>query len=294
MSGRITLGDFLSLCAETTVIPLSEEVLGRIRELGQWKTVAVKPVKTQYRSANNVIEERKRVDAPFRRLAPHGGEQPKPTADKLLFEIRVAVNKCSASTLEKQKKAIGTHIEGYHSIPGADVTKLHQMLIQSMTSSCLHVDMYASMFADLTALYPDLRQAVLHYYSVESFKAVAQVPYADPNKDYDGFCRFNEMNDDVKCKLLFAVALTKSSILPMTHLQALMHSYACDIRQFMEREGMVEMVDQWVDRLFLLLHAVAKASWGELVTDLVNRVASSKPKEYPSLENRSIFRLRGL
>ena len=121
--------------------------------------------------------------------------------------------------------------------------------------------------------------------------------YAD--KDYDKFCKVVKDNERRKALSAFFVNLTKNKIISDDKLMGLTKCLLEQLTSFILIENKKSEVDELTENIAILysksLFEICVDKIGdETFMKIINRLAHSKVKTYPSLSNKSIFKFMDL
>lgn len=218
---------------------------------------------------------------------------PVSATDKLLLDIRNVVNKLSPANLERQQPKLADLVVQYaQSLEQQQQDEvLARLLFSLMSVNSLQGSMFADVYASLLSLVPAL--GCWHLWCTrDALAALPTVPYAEPDVDYDGFCKYTKTMDQRKAATAFVCALYHKGVLPAVFIESMLAHFVGEIQRCTTDLGDTEQVDQATEHVFLLLQA--RQPWPADVETMVKTFADAKPKQIPGLDARSIFKYRDL
>ena len=158
-------------------------------------------------------------------------------------------------------------------------------------------------------LYADLYTSLIHNYEImrtifetnlNSFMELFNfIEHADPDQDYDKFCKVNKNNERRKAFSLFFVNLKKNGIISESRIIELIYGLFEQLTSFILIENKKDEVDELTENIAILYDKKLFEKCSNKIVDetfpqIINRLAHSKVKTYPSLSNKSIFKFMDL
>ena len=158
-------------------------------------------------------------------------------------------------------------------------------------------------------LYADLYTSLIHNYEImrtifetnlNSFMELFNfIEHADPDQDYDKFCKVNKNNERRKAFSLFFVNLKKNGIISESRIIELIYGLFEQLTSFILIENKKDEVDELTENIAILydkklFEKCSNKIGDETFPQIINRLAHSKVKTYPSLSNKSIFKFMDL
>ena len=127
------------------------------------------------------------------------------------------------------------------------------------------------------------------------------IEYVDSEKDYDKFCKINKDNERRKALSLFFVNLTTNKVISEVKLKELAHGLMSELVLFIVDDNKKNEVDELTENIAILYLYNKKIYDSEdmlfdglTFTKMIEKLANSKAKSYPSLSNKSIFKFMDL
>ena len=165
------------------------------------------------------------------------------------------------------------------------------------------------MAIDYSKLYAELYTSLIRNYDImrtvfetnfDSFMDLFKcIEHADPDKDYDLFCKINKNNERRKALSSFFVNLTKNKIISEDKFFNLVSELFERLVSFISIENKKNEVDELTENIAILYNKElfetrSETIAGESYITIINRLARSKVKTYLSLSNKSIFKFMDL
>ena len=163
---------------------------------------------------------------------------------------------------------------------------------------------YSKLYADLYTKLIDNYEVMKNIFNenLESFMELFScIEYVDSEKDYDKFCKINKDNERRKALSLFFVNLTTNKVISEVKLKELAHGLMSELVLFIVDDNKKNEVDELTENI-AILYLYNKKIYdsedmlfdGVTFTKMIEKLANSKAKSYPSLSNKSIFKFMDL
>jgi hypothetical protein len=123
------------------------------------------------------------------------------------------------------------------------------------------------------------------------------VEYVDPTVNYDAFCKNNKDNECRKSLSTFILNLMNNNIISREKVMSLLSQLLAQVQEFIILENKKNEVDELTENIALLFKAELVAEItidGVSFITILQNLAKSKMKSYPSLSNKSIFKYMDL
>jgi hypothetical protein len=162
--------------------------------------------------------------------------------------------------------------------------------------------MYADLYSDLSTKYQILKTA--YETNLEKFTALFNiVEYIDPQVNYDKFCEINKANEKRKALASFYLNLMNNGIIPKIKIIQITRNIISQIYTFISVDDKKNEVDELTETFAILykkeIYQDDEAEGydeidGFTITEVIDRIAKSKVKDYKSLTNKSLFKFMDL
>jgi len=212
-------------------------------------------------------------------------------------ELGGILNKLSKGKFAEQKTPV---LDKIREILGAQepALELVQHIFTLCSTNLLLGDIYSEIYASLAATYPVFNTIIKE--SIQQYrKSIHNIHYVDPDKDYDGFCNYNKINDTRKSTVSFIVHLANQAVIEKTVVFDILMEFIGFIEGFIQLEGRTNEVDEITENVFLAVSLAYKTVkddeyWIENILPKITEMSKKKTKEYKSLSSRAIFKYMDL
>ena len=189
---------------------------------------------------------------------------------------------------------------------GEDMATLGAMLYDLCSTNKFYSKIFADLFAELASNYEWL--SIIFN---EKYKSVMEqyrnINYVDSDKDYDGFCDMNKVNEKRRALTTFIFNLTVNGFIKNEQMIILLKDLLTMIVNLVNQADKKNEVDELTENIALLFNkdkidnviddADDEEEYyveNETIIDTINSLAKSKAKDYPSLSNKAIFKYMDL
>jgi len=181
----------------------------------------------------------------------------------------------------------------------ADLTRISTLLFDIASNNRFFSKMYAELYAYLLKKYPRMRP--IFDENLHKFTALfATIEYVEPSENYDRFCELNKINETRKSLAAFYVNLMHHGIISYHQILHITHILLEQIYTFIRMEGKKNEVDELAENIAILFQEeyYDRSSTstdhtfidGKPDREIVYEIARSKPKDFKSLTNKTIFK----
>jgi hypothetical protein len=158
-------------------------------------------------------------------------------------------------------------------------------------------------------IYADLYTAIIKTHdilkgsfevSLSNFSELFNViEYVDPKVDYDKFCKINKDNEKRKALGLFFINLSINGVIPSLTIKTITRTLLSQIYKYISEENKKNEVDELTENVALFYKKEFFENEddvnyelinGYTITEIVERIANSKVKDFKSLTNKAIFK----
>ena len=186
------------------------------------------------------------------------------------------------------------------------INNLTVILYDLCSSNKFYSKIFADLFAELALNYNWLKEYFDEMF-VNIMAHYTDIKYVDSDKDYDGFCAMNKINEKRRALTTFIFNLTGNGVVKkvemVNFLKTLLGMVVCFVHQ-VDKKNEVDELTENVAILFnkqIIDEVVDDADDEEeyyveemSIIEAVNMLAKSKAKDYPSLSNKAIFKYMDL
>lgn len=228
--------------------------------------------------------------------------------DADIDQIRLFLNKLTDKTfLDMREKIIDTINKiCTESTNLEDITKVGNILYDLCSTNKFYSKIFADLFAELASKYDWL----LGIFSEKYKNIMSQyndIKYVDSEKDYDGFCEMNKINEKRRAVTTFLLNLSINGFIAKSELVNILKNLLSMIISMVRQTDRKNEIDELTENVAIIFN---KELIDEVIDDVddeeeyyvgsqsiidtVNSLAKSKAKDYPSLSNKAIFKYMDL
>jgi hypothetical protein len=185
-----------------------------------------------------------------------------------------------------------------NSILDKDMLVICSIIFEIASNNRFYSKIYADLYSDLIHKYSIIK--TIFEESLISFMSLFDiVEYVDSTVDYDRFCKNNKDNERRKSLSLFFLNLMKNGIISNTQIINLVKTLITQVHMFISSETKKNEVDELSENVCILFSAELFANDtstinGMTVYELITHLAKSKPKTYPGLSSKTMFKYMDL
>lgn len=175
-----------------------------------------------------------------------------------------------------------------------------------MSTNKFYSKIFADLFAEMAMKYTWLMSIFDNNYK----NIIAQynnIKYVDSEKDYDGFCEMNKINETRRAITSFLLNLTINGFIKKSDLVNILRNLLIMITDMVNKPDRKNEIDELTENVAIIFDkdliddVIDDADdeedyyvGGQSIIDTVNSLAKSKAKDYPSLSNKAIFKYMDL
>jgi hypothetical protein len=217
--------------------------------------------------------------------------------DNIRSELNKITDKNFMDKRDKIMDIIGAIIN--NSTP-EDVKRVSTAIFEIASTNRFYSKMYADLYSDIITRY-EIMKGVFEE-SLSNFSELFNViEYVDPSVDYDKFCKINKDNEKRKALGVFFINLSMNGIIPNIKIISITRNLLAQIYTFISQENKKNEVGELTENIALLYKkelygddddedAEYELIEGFTVTEIIEKIAHSKVKDYKSLTNKTVFK----
>ena len=213
--------------------------------------------------------------------------------EKIVNDIRIALNKMSDKNYEKQQSAVlalvADHFNGSES--EEDTRRISRAIFDIASTNKLNSGIYANLYKSLVSLNIVFRTLLDEFVSgvtnMDGFPI-----YVDPDTDYDGFCVYSKACDRKKATSTFLVHCLKVDLIDPSQIAQILGEFLEYVETHIESDGFSKLVEEVIENVFVITTLCGK-SLTSRKTDwkpVVERLAARRSDGLPSFSNRAAFK----
>ena len=253
------------------------------------------PRKSCFSKTDNINEKWETVA----KVHPAKPEQ-KDVIHEKIDELRSAMNKLTDKNYIDYRNKIVDILDELvkNSVPDKDMLLICSIIFEIASNNRFYSKIYAELYSDLISKYSIIK--TIFEESLHSFMSLFDsVEYVDSTVDYDRFCKNNKDNERRKSLSLFFLNLMKNGIISKPQIINLVKTLITQVQMFISSETTKNEVDELSENVCILFSVelfVNDTSTinGMTVYELITHLAKCKPKTYPGLSSKTIFKYMDL
>jgi len=223
--------------------------------------------------------------------------------EKIVNDIRIALNKMSATNYDKQRDALIGLVNGYFEESSEEVTeentkRISRAIFDIASTNKFYSEIYARLYKELVeahSIFGELLEVFVH-----GFTCMDSVPvYVDPDTDYDGFCVYSKACEVRKSTSTFLVNCLKQKLIDPDRISDILIEFVKYVDVKRSEEGMVKLVEEIVENVYIIATLCGTelsktVKWREYLLPTIKRIIAEKIGTLPSMSNRANFKLMDL
>jgi len=183
-----------------------------------------------------------------------------------------------------------------------DLSNIGTNIFEVASSNRYYSKIYADLYSDLSQKYEFIREK--YQENLKQFISLfSNIEYVDPNQNYDRFCEINKINEKRKSLATFYINLMNNGIISKTEIMQITRNLLADVYKFISEENKKNEVEELTETVALLYKKELyeddegdeyEQIEGYTISEIIERIANSKVKDYKSLTNKSLFKFMDL
>jgi len=182
----------------------------------------------------------------------------------------------------------------------ADMMRVGNAIFEIASNNRLFSKLYAELYCKLISNF-EVMKDVFNENLATFMGLFNNIEYVDPEKDYDKFCKVNLDNERRKALSLFFVNLTSNNIINENQLQSMACSLLNMLTTIIKEDNKKNEVDELSENISILFsynkhlfESCEELFNGDKFVPTIEKLANCKPKTYPSLSSKAIFKFMDL
>jgi len=183
-----------------------------------------------------------------------------------------------------------------------NMTHLSSCVFDIASTNRFYSKLYADLYSHLSTKY-DLMKSTFEN-NLESFTALFnRIEYVDAKENYDKFCEINKINEKRKSLAAFYLNLMNNGIIPKKTIMEITRNLLSQVFAFLTQENKKNEVDELTETIAILYKKEIYEDdngddyvliEGFTISELIEKIAKSKVKDYKSLTNKTLFKFMDL
>ena len=225
--------------------------------------------------------------------------------DKTITDIRLALNKLTTKNYDGQcnviveliQQIIRVSTDENSSDVETQIKKIAKIIFDIASSNKILSEIYAELYKKLIGEFGQF-QANMEDLLENYHLSLHEIHYADPNNDYDGYCKYTKTNDIRKAMTMFIVNLMRKGILTENSILETIIYLEKAILKYAEETEKNNEVEEITENLFILISQSVsvlkdREDWIDQIIPAIHHLSKLKKTEgaaYPSMSNRATYK----
>jgi hypothetical protein len=179
--------------------------------------------------------------------------------------------------------------------------KLGTTIFDIASTNRFYSKIYADLYTDLIQKYKMMCEIFDSNFST-FLQLFDTIEYVDSSVDYDKFCKINKDNEKRKSLASFFMNLMGNKVIEKNAIIAITHNLLNQIYTFIAMENKKNEVDELSENVAIFYKRALFEEYdntyelidGKTIPQIIEMLARSKVKTYPSLTNKTIFKFMDL
>ena len=316
--GTYTLQDFNTIIFNGFNFTLGDEIIQKINELASQvgsPTYIKTPVfQKKDRSAESAVTSstpKRRRDTTKYNNYPNTDHDKIFNATKIVPKtglagdidlIRSYLNKITDRTFTDMKSNIINLLDKLiqeNIISQTELMQISSYLFEFASTNRYFSKLYADLYTELVNKYECMKQTLDNSFNA-FLELFIKIEYVDPDVNYDEFCRINKINEKRKSLSTFYINLCANNMLPHDKLVELTYNMILRVMEYIPMADKKSHVDEYTENIAILFNrgeyakVTDKMIDGKTIMETIQMLATSKPKTYPGLSSKCIFKYMDL
>jgi len=221
--------------------------------------------------------------------------------EKIVNDIRVALNKISVKNYETQRDAIIENIniimnndsESEGDNKSNDMKLIVNSIFEIAINNKFLSELYAELYRELCNHFPEFI-SIIEVFITQYKDGVKEINYVEPTDDYDKYCNYNKTNDKRKSLSLFMVNLMKKDLLTKEILLEMIIYLQNLIFDYVDQSNKTNEIEEITENLFIMITASktecsVEDKWNNIIEN-IKLCSQFKVKDKKSISSRAIFK----
>ena len=224
--------------------------------------------------------------------------------------LRCNMNKLSDKNYNDIKDKIIENIDNIFNdtTDNDEILKIVTIIFEIASTNRFYSKIYADLYTELIKKY-DIMMNVFENNFNQFLSLFDVIEYVEPNVDYDKFCKINKDNERRKALSSFFINLMNNNVITEIKIVNIIRNLMNQIYLFIHESGKKNEVDELTENVAILYNKKlfkcdklennnCKVDYDLIdnmtITEIIEKLAHSKTKNYLSLTTKSIFKFMDL
>jgi hypothetical protein len=187
-------------------------------------------------------------------------------------------------------------------IHSQDMGRLSSTIFEIASNNRFYSKIYADLYSELLTKYDMMKSTFENNLNVFT-TLFDKIEYVDPKVNYDKFCEINKINEKRKSLAAFYLNLMYNNIITKVTIMKITRNLLQQMYTFIFEEDKKNEVDELTETIAILYKKELYENdegddyiliEGFTITELIEKIANSKVKDFKSLSNKSLFKFMDL
>ena len=274
------------------------------RENPMKSEIAVKDLNKKGKKNNKNLEVVNDEDWETIRTLQNAKTEEKSGINAQIDTIRVYLNKMSDKNYIDMRNKIIEIIDKFmgENVTSEDMLHFSSTIFDIASTNRFYSKIYADLYSELLTKYEMMKDVFKQNFNnfIDLFN---NIEYVDPIVNYDKFCEINKINERRKSLSTFYVNLMNNGIITKTQIMIITRNLLSQINTFISVEDKKNEVDELTETISILYNKEMYEDDdgdaydlinGYTISEIIEKIANSKVKDYKSLTNKSLFKFMDL
>jgi len=182
------------------------------------------------------------------------------------------------------------------------LSDLGSNIFEIASSNRYYSKMYADLYTNLSSKFEFIRTK--YNENLQKFTGLFnEIEYVDPQVNYDKYCEINKTNEKRRSLAAFYINLMENGIISEDKIVVITRNLLAKVYEFISMENKKNEVEELTETIAVLykkhLYENDNAEnydeiEGSTISEIVEKIAKSKVKDYKSLTNKTLFKFMDL
>ena len=182
----------------------------------------------------------------------------------------------------------------------SNLSGIGENIFDIASSNRYYSKIYAELYSELSSKYNFIKEHYLQNFN-KFTDLFNNIEYVDPNENYDKFCEINKINEKRKSLASFYINLMHCGVISKAEIMTITRNLLAKIYQYISTENKKNEVEELTETICILYKkdlyendSNYEKIEGFTISEIVEKIANSKVKDYKSLTNKSLFKFMDL
>jgi hypothetical protein len=227
--------------------------------------------------------------------------------DGNIDKIRLYLNKISEKTFLQMRENILSELMIIYEneLTQEENEKVCDTIYEFSSSNKFYSNIFGDLYSELITMYQLIRTHFENKTTIDNILNIYNnIQYVDSNENYDLYCENIKINEKRRSQTQFYINLCKNGLISKEKIAKILVELLNKVLSKITEPNNKDEVDELVENIIILYNRDILDDINEdddefmiddeNITDVIERLANSKSKDYKSLSNKSIFKFMDL